>query len=190
MTSNNEFQPVDPNWQYQQYGQIPGQQPGQPGFHLPQPPKKKHTGCKIAGGIVGGIAVLAVLGSLANGSSSDDTVTPPPADTYSAPAAPAPSSVAPEPTRTTLMKESGDGIESTDPFSAPDGFRLHYHYDCTDFGMTGNFIVTVYQGSDLVDVVVNALDYSGSDSIPVYDAGDDLHLEVNSECSWTVKAVG
>ncbi|MDJ1137947.1 hypothetical protein [Streptomyces iconiensis] len=43
-----------------QYQQYPPQQPQQ---FQPLPPKKKHTGLKVAGGIIGGFILLAALGA-------------------------------------------------------------------------------------------------------------------------------
>jgi hypothetical protein len=89
-----------------------------------------------------------------------------------------------------LLEQSGSGIKSTKTFTAPDGFTLEYQYDCSSFGSKGNFMVDVAQGSDDLDVAVNELGKSGSDSTEIYDGGSNLHLEINSECDWTVRAVG
>ena len=90
----------------------------------------------------------------------------------------------------TLMSARGSGIKNTREFAVTDTpWTLDYSYDCSAFGFRGNFIVSIYEGQDLVDLPVNALGKRGRDSSEVYDAGD-LHLEINSECDWSVTATG
>lgn len=94
-------------------------------------------------------------------------------------------------TPTTLLEFSGSGIKKSYVFTTRGAWRLDYAYDCSNFDDTGNFIVTLYDASDgeMQDVLVNELDSGGSDSTPVYSSGT-FWLEVNSECGWTVQAVG
>jgi hypothetical protein len=178
--------------------QQPGQFiPGQP----PQPPKKKHTGCKIAGAVIGAMILIggvseaiqaggdgstaAVTGTTSMQSSAPSSV---PTNTTSKPKhhAAAPQS---KPHKVLLVKESGNGIKNTASFAAPDEWRIRYSYDCSSFGYKGNFQVFVYDGSDPQDIVVNELGRSGKDTTPIYQGGDHLHLEINSECEWKVTAL-
>lgn len=173
---------------------------GMPPQQPPPPPKKKHTGCKIFGSIIGGLIILIVIISVATSGGGDGTANPPASaqtstgtDSGSSSKAPAPKTsthkkAAPPKAKTvTLIKASGSGIKNTDPFEAPDEWTLKYSFDCSNFGTSGNFQVYVYDGGDLVDVSVNELKDSGKDSTRVYDSGH-LHLQINSECDWTVKA--
>lgn len=172
---------------------------GMPPQQPPRPPKK-HTGCKIFGSIIGGLIILIVIISVATSGGGDGTADPPASaqtstgtDSGSSSKAPAPKTsshkkAAPPKAKTvTLIKASGSAIKNTDPFEAPDEWTLKYSFDCSNFGTSGNFQVYVYDGGDLVDVSVNELKDSGKDSTRVYDGGH-LHLQINSECDWTVKA--
>jgi hypothetical protein len=68
-----------------------------------------------------------------------------------------------------------------------------YSYDCSAFGGSGNFIadlVSRSQGSGNYDdqSIANELGSSGGQTTTVYpqDQGATYHLEVNSECSWSI----
>lgn len=109
---------------------------------------------------------------------------------------------APAPTTTTttappppLLDQSGSGISSTAQFTVPVGARewdLVWSYSCTGVqGPVGNFIVNVkgYGGSaQTTDPGTNQIGASGNGTEHYFDAGT-FNLEVNSECSWTVKVV-
>lgn len=86
------------------------------------------------------------------------------------------------------MQMQGSGIENSTTFNAPSHWTLTYSYDCSSVGTSGNFQVYLYQGTDPEDVLVNELGTSGSKTIDEYDSGHGVHLEMNSECSWSVKA--
>jgi hypothetical protein len=88
----------------------------------------------------------------------------------------------------TLMTMSGQGIKSSPNFTAPGDWTLKYNYDCSNFGQSGNF--QVYEDYPTGDVLVNELDNAGASSTAVHDGGGTHSLEVNSECRWTVTAVG
>lgn len=88
----------------------------------------------------------------------------------------------------TLLDLSGSGIKNSSSFTTTGPWTVAYTYDCANFGMNGNFIVTVGDSSGTpVAFPVNELGDKGSSSSTVYDTGT-LHLEMNSECSWHVKA--
>ena len=91
-----------------------------------------------------------------------------------------------------LLSEQGTGIKATDEFTASGGqVHLSYGYDCWNFGMAGNFIVTLYAGTTLRGVEVNELGKSKTGSTTIYlDGSGPYHLEVNSECTWAVIVAG
>jgi hypothetical protein len=86
----------------------------------------------------------------------------------------------------TLLDLGGNGIKSSQPFTASDSWTLAYTFDCTSFGFSGNFQVYVYEGESLRQIAVNELGKQGSSSTTVYATGG-LHLQMNSECSWHVR---
>jgi hypothetical protein len=86
----------------------------------------------------------------------------------------------------TAFSYSGSGIHSTETFYVNSEWMLEWSYDCSNFGNEGNFIVTVSGDTDAV--AVNQLG-SGDSGIEYMHAGGNVYLEINSECSWTVKAV-
>jgi hypothetical protein len=177
------------------------QQPAAPGGWgpAPQPPKKKHTGLKIAGGIVGAIIVISIIGAATgSGGKSDNQPAAAPATSTTQPAATAPSTkaapapkathkAAPKPVAKTVLTESGNGIKSTARFHVNGDWDLHYTYNCSAFGMKGNFVVTT-GGGDFPDVLANELGMKGTVTTHQHDGGS-LYLEVNSECSWTLKVI-
>jgi hypothetical protein len=167
-------------------------------YAQPAPPKKKR-GAQIAGlGCAGVFALIviivvaaAVSGSKTGNTASTGTTTPPAtasttvagqgvlanvATTAAPPAAPA---------KTVVLTKSGEGIEQTRSFTVGDNWSLTYTFDCSNFGMQGNF--QVYEDYPDGNVLVNALAKSGSDT--TYQTGDaGTHsLKINSECAWTVK---
>jgi hypothetical protein len=86
-----------------------------------------------------------------------------------------------------LLDLTGSGIKASAPFNAPSHWKLAYTYDCSSVGGKGNFIVSVYQGDNFSDDIVNELGASGNSSTDVYTSGE-VHLEIDSECSWHVTA--
>jgi hypothetical protein len=86
-----------------------------------------------------------------------------------------------------LLRMSGEGIKDSAPFTVNDGtLTVRYSYDCASQG-TGNFIADMTDGSDY-NSIANALSAGGHDTTTVYpsDVGSEYHVEVNSECSWTL----
>lgn len=139
---------------------------------------------------VGGVLTVLIGGLLVVGALRGPTPSTPSAGSRPAPvvnATPAPPAKPAQPQ--TLLTMSGNGIKSSGTFTAGGPWTLEYRYDCSDFGFDGNFIVSVYDGTSLVALPVNALGPGESDSTQVYDTGT-FHLEVNSTCEWTVTAKG
>ncbi len=107
---------------------------------------------------------------------------------------PAPTPV-PKPTAKTLLSFKGSGIKSSKPFHASgDSVDVVYTYNCSNFGFDGNFQVYFY-GAGLFggpDIVVNELGMSGKSRTTEYldGASGPFHIEVNSECNWSVVIVG
>ena len=180
-------------------GQPYQQQPyyGQPYQPQAAPPKKKR-GSRIAGfGCLGVAALIAIIivAAAASGSKTADTATTGSGTTATqgaatgdgqAPAvAPATSQAAPPaPAKTVVLTKSGQGIEQTRLFTVGDDWSLTYSFDCSNFGMQGNFqVFEDYPGGD---VLVNALAKKGGDV--TYQTGDaGTHsLKINSECAWKV----
>jgi len=166
----------------------------------PQPPaKKSHRTRNIVLGVVGAIIVIGIIGAATGGGSKkndDKTTAAAPATSTSqqattAPAttqaAPAPTTAKPKPAAKTVLTESGNGIKTTARFHVDGDWDLHYTYDCSSFGLKGNFIVTT-GGSDFPMPLANELGMKGSEVTHQHDGGS-LYLDINSECSWTVKVV-
>jgi hypothetical protein len=103
------------------------------------------------------------------------------------PTAPVPSS---PPTTELVYSVSGSGIKDTPTFTVPTpDWTLAYAYDCTDFGGSGNFAVTLYKSGELDTVLVNELGAGKIDASSVHDGPGTYYLGINSECNWTVHVV-
>jgi hypothetical protein len=189
--------PNTPSW--------PTIQPPQPpvgwGAPTPQPPKKKHRARNITLGVVGAIVVISIISAATGGGKKGGnqaaaapavtaTTDQPAADPATAVAAPAPKKThkaAPKPVAKTVLVESGSGIKTTARFHVSGDWDLKYTYNCASFGMQGNFIVTT-GGTDFPLPLANELGKRGSVTTHQHDGGS-LYLEVNSECSWTLKVI-
>jgi hypothetical protein len=91
----------------------------------------------------------------------------------------------------TLMQLSGTGIKKSPKFTTSADWTIGYAFDCSSFGSAGNFAITVYSGDgSFEDVAVNELAAKGSCSSPEYNKPGEHYLEMNSECSRTVKVGG
>ncbi len=141
--------------------------------------KKGCGGCAIAAAAF--TAVLVIVGVTTSGSGKTSTS---PAALAHGPSG-APADNAPTKPRTVLT-ESGNGVKSTAKFTVSGDWDLHYSFDCSSFGSTGNFTVT--EGGTLGDLLVNELAAKGRDVTHRHDSGTK-YLEINSECSWKVEAV-
>ncbi len=98
----------------------------------------------------------------------------------------------PTPQPITLLDISGSGGKSTQVFTVPSNeWQLGYTYDCSSFGDQGNFQVYIYNSDGSMSDAqgVNELGKSGSDTEYYHQSGS-YYLEVNSECSWTIKVKG
>jgi hypothetical protein len=149
--------------------------PATPGTPTPKPTNTK--------GGLGCLAILAVIvwAVFLRGGSSGSATT-------DAPARPLVATV--RPAVATLLELSGNGIKKSRPFTATGPWTLGYQFDCSSFGVSGNFIVTVGDTTGgIVDFAVNELAARGQDSTQEYDTGD-LYLEMNSECTWSVRVTG
>lgn len=89
----------------------------------------------------------------------------------------------------TLLSLSGSGIKNSQTFTVTGPWTINYSYDCSSFlNSSGNFIVTVADSSGSpVEFPVNELGTKATSTSQAYSTGA-LHLEMNSECDWTVKA--
>jgi len=121
------------------------------------------------------------------------TTTPTPSKPAPTPPAPvATPTPTPPATPQVLFSASGSGTKSTQTFTVPKSWQLDWSYDCSNFGSQGNFVVSVYNADgspSYNNTTVNQLGKSGSDT-EYYHTGGTFYFEINSECSWTVKAKG
>ncbi|MGH3206859.1 MAG: hypothetical protein ACRDNO_03780, partial [Trebonia sp.] len=172
---------------FQGYQQQPP--PYQPSYAPPhrQPRRKSRKGIGLGCGGLGALVVLIVI--LAAPHSS------PPSSSSSSPAvgqsqAAAPASSAPAVAAVkTVATFSGSGIKNTPRFTVSSTWKLAYTYDCSAMDGTGNFIVDEDGGADLNGATVDELGAGGSSSTMVYGDAGTHYLQVNSECSWTVKVI-
>lgn len=155
----------------------------------PRPARRVSTGRKVLLGFVGAVALLlmglcaaSVASSLGSGSQRAGQKA-----VAAATAAARPATVVTPAAPTVLLDMTGSGAKNSVEFTAPGHWKLHYAYDCTDFGSKGNFQVYVEEGSSPVDVPVNELGLKGDSTTDVYHGGR-VHLSMNSECSWHVTA--
>jgi hypothetical protein len=87
-----------------------------------------------------------------------------------------------------LYQKTGSANHSGQPFQAPDGWKLLWSYDCSNFKQYGggNFIVSDDSGAG---VNVNELG-TGGKGAEYIDQGGRIKLQVISTCDrWTLKAV-
>ena len=97
-------------------------------------------------------------------------------------------------TSSTILTYSGNGIWTSQPFNAPSEITASYSFsDCA--GGSGNFIADVIttagptSGNYDDQSVANQLSAGGSATTAVYPQypGSQYDLQVNSECSFTIK---
>jgi hypothetical protein len=92
-----------------------------------------------------------------------------------------------------LLTLSGNGIKNSGPFTASgDSVQVAYTFDCTAFGGKGNFIAHLVGSDGAPNGIANELAASGKDSTTVYlsDMTGPYHVEVISECSWSLTVTG
>jgi hypothetical protein len=136
---------------------------------------------------------LAVVFSLA-GSQNSKHASPgssQPSDSGATPTSESPASAPAQRNPQVLLSLSGSGTKSTQVIMVPSEWSLGWSYDCSNFGMQGNFIVSIYNadGSPASPGGVNQLGVRGSDT-EYFHEGGNIYLEINSECRWAVKVVG
>jgi hypothetical protein len=178
-----------PGWQQPGYGQQPPWGP-QPGYQPPQPPPRKPWIARhkvLTGLIAFGCLIVIIIAANAGGSSSSSSA----GSTATQAAAPssAPGTTAPPPpsfTPHTVATYSGSGIENTPKFTVTASWKLAYSFDCSNFGTSGNFQVFEDGG---FNILTNDLAASKSASTMQYSDAGTHYLQINSECSWTVKIV-
>jgi hypothetical protein len=93
-----------------------------------------------------------------------------------------------------LINFSGNGPGNSAPFIVnSSAVAARYSYDCSGFGATGNFIADMVSGSPSSgsydnQSIANELGSGGSQTTTVYPQiqGGSYHLDVNSECSWSI----
>jgi hypothetical protein len=75
-------------------------------------------------------------------------------------------------------------------FTAPQNWDVEWTYDCSAYGSEGNFHFIGYtSGGGITDIAgPNQLGPGGSGTEYYHDGGS-IYLEINSECSLSIKAV-
>lgn len=91
-----------------------------------------------------------------------------------------------------VFTQTGQGTATTSSFKVPSNWDMIWSYDCSAFGTTGNFFVTIYddygQDStlDFDNQGVNQLGAGGKGVDHYHSGGNKKFLKVISECSWAV----
>jgi hypothetical protein len=140
------------------------------------------------------LTTLTLAGLLAlAGCSLPEDATNQPAGDDNAPATSSKAKAQGKPAGTVLLSLKGSGTKTTKKFSAAGDWDLRWSYDCSGFGTKGNFIVQPQAADALSEVAmltpVNQLGDKGSGVEHYHAGGNGIWLEINSECSWSVKAV-
>ncbi len=164
--------------------------------YQPQPPRRrKHTLRNVLLGTIGGLIAIGIIGAALSGGKGGTGTAP---DSGSAPAASAPASSTPAstpaavaaPAPRVIATFSGSGIENTAKFTVPDSWTLHWSYNCAAFGQAGNFAVLEDGGNDFSGATVNVLGTASHGVTHAYGDAGSHYLEVDSECAWSMQAVG
>jgi hypothetical protein len=168
------------------------------------PPPKGRWGRKewlLLGGLVGVLVLGLTVSAIASPGSGPTPQDSPPSASVAAPRPTvAPTTVAetPQPTKPptpppppkVLAEAQGNASGETAPFDSDGHFKVAYHFDCSSFGASGNFIVTPTDanGNDLAGPEVNRLAANGDGTADGYTFGhqNGMHLQIISECSWHV----
>lgn len=151
--------------------------------------KRFLIGCGGALAILFVIVIVAV--AVSAGRSGTTPSQPAAADRTATPGAPA-ATKAPAHQPQVLLELNGSGTKTTQKFSAGGDWDLNWDYDCSKAGGSGNFIVEVFNGDGSPSISnqgVNQLGDKGQD-VDHFHRGGQFYLQVISECSWHVKAVG
>jgi hypothetical protein len=189
-----------------------GDYPPGPGVpqHLPGSAPRRHRARNTLIASATGLVLLLVGVGIGSAGSKGSKATPAPTVTVTATAAAAPavtvtvtatpsaaansSSSAPEQSSGVLFTFSGSGIRNSAPFTVnASAVTARYSYDCSGFGVSGNFIADLISGTPGSanyddQSIANELGAGGSQTTTVYpqDQGSSYYLEVNSECSWSI----
>ncbi len=126
--------------------------------------------------------VLAVIGLLGNSLTGNSTHTQAPRSGKQAPKARPAAPAKPQ----VLLDVEGNGIKQTQRFEAPNEWAIIYTFDCSNFGQSGNFAISVE--GDTTDLAANQLAARGHD-VNYEHGGGNVYLSINSECDWHVRAV-
>jgi hypothetical protein len=205
----NPYQP--PGWppQQQQRESADGGHPPDPGAPKSAPgsaPSRhlvRNTLIASAAGLV-----LLLVGALIGAAGKTGKPSPATTVTVTAAAAPAPtvtvtraaksgtsaSASVPAQSSGVLFRFSGSGIRNSAPFTVnSSAVTARYSYNCSALGSPGNFIADLVSGSPDSgnyddQSIANELGSGGGQTTTVYpqDQGATYHLEVNSECSWSI----
>ena len=132
--------------------------------------------------------VIAGIKSHESGSPAASSGSEPTTSSAARPAA-ASSSPAAAAAANTVATFTGSGTENTPRFTVTSTWRLVYSFSCSNFGQAGNFAVLEDGGNDFNGVTVDDLALSKSASTWAYNDAGTHHLEIDSECAWTVKVV-
>jgi hypothetical protein len=181
--------PQQPGW---------GPPPGPPQNGAPPPaPQKKRSGAFKAGflgcfGVLAAVVVvIIVVAVIASSGSKSTTNTPAAGDNEQATATTAAGGGG-KPAGTVLLSITGSGTKTTKKFSAAGDWDLVWAYDCSSFGQQGNFIVSINADDPLSGAAllspVNQLGKKDAGVEHYHSGGNGIWLEINSECSWSVKA--
>lgn len=152
---------------------------------------KKGGGCaKIVGVVIGLFVLLAIIGSFAG---KAPTAPASDADLHSGTQHSAARSSGDHPTQRrphVVLSISGSGISTTRKFAVSDDWDLAWAYDCSSFGQSGNFIISI-EGADTMhpEAGTNQLGPKGDGTEHFHGGAGYRYLEMNSECKWSVKAI-
>jgi len=185
------------DWQLGNGRQHLQDQPWQPDYgpprYRPEPPQRGKSWAlrhKLLSGLIV-VAALVVIGVVASASGSNPSSSVPstiPAKAAGQPSAAGPVSPAAVTPRT-VASFSGSGQVNTASFTVSRTWKLTYTYDCSAFGMKGNFAVLEDGGSDFNGVVVNDLGMGKTATSWAYNDAGTHYLEIESECAWKVKVI-
>lgn len=155
---------------------------------------------RAAASLTFAVATAAVLAGCSTAPAAHPAKPRPATSVSPATPAPAPATTAPAaktqvpPAPKILLSLSGNGIENSPPFLVSQSqLTVHYTYDCSGFGGSGNFAADLLSGNQSSlgsddQPIANALGAGGSATTTIYptNTGSDYHLAVDSECNWTV----
>jgi hypothetical protein len=166
--------------------QPPSTAPLPPGYEI----RKKGHFWRNAGIGCAGLIVLVVIIIIAAASGNHGSTPSIAAISPSNSAATAKASTAPAGAKV-LLDKTGSGIGKTAIFTTSGEWEIDYTFDCSNFGQSGNFAITIYDGKgSLVDIAANQLAAKGSDTVPEHNLSGPYYLDMNSECDWHVIVKG